>query len=53
MEELRQRIYEPDAVERVKEWLAGQVDLLISLLAALAENDNRMPVEDNTPPDAV
>jgi len=53
VEELGQRIFEQDAIERAKEWLAGQLDLLIYLLAALAENDNRMPVEENTPPDAV
>jgi hypothetical protein len=30
----------------VKEWLADQVDLVVSLLAALAESDSRLETEE-------
>ncbi len=32
-------------VEQIKEWLEGQFDSLVSLLAAFAESDNRMAEE--------
>lgn len=31
----------------VKEWLADQLDFLVSLLAALAESDSRMEPEES------
>ncbi len=33
-------------LQPVREWLAGQFDILVSLLAAFAESDNRMEADD-------
>ena len=52
MEELLQRILESNEVERVMKWLVGQLDVLVFLLAAITENDNRVEVEETTTPDA-
>ncbi len=35
-----------NGLRQVKDWLAGQIDELVSLLAAFAEDDSKMEAEE-------